>query len=46
MPPMITAGIVAADHELEPNLVALMLGVGTPLSFLSLAGWWQLLERF
>lgn len=46
MPPMITAGIVAADHDLEPDLVALMLGIGIPLSFLSLAGWRQLLERF
>lgn len=46
MPPMITAGIVAADHDLEPNLVALMLGIGIPLSFLTLAGWWQLLARF
>ncbi|GAM09569.1 putative transporter [Geobacter sp. OR-1] len=46
MPPMITAGIVAVDHGLEPDLVALMLGIGIPLSFLSLAGWWNILERF
>lgn len=46
MPPMITAGIVAADHGLEPQLVALLLGVGIPLSFLTLAGWWQLLARW
>jgi hypothetical protein len=44
MPPMITAGIVAADHDLEPQLVALMLGIGIPLSFFSLAGCYQLLE--
>lgn len=46
MPPMITAGIVAVDHDLEPDLVALMLGVGIPISFLTLAGWWYILERF
>jgi predicted permease len=46
MPPMITAGIVAVEHDLEPQLVALLLGIGIPLSFLSLWGWWQLLERF
>lgn len=40
MPPMITAGIIAADHDLEPELVALMVGIGIPLSFLTLAGWW------
>ncbi len=46
MPPMITAGIVAVDHDLEPDLVALMLGTGIPLSFLSLAVWWKILEMF
>jgi predicted permease len=46
MPPMITAGIIAVDHDLEPDLVALMLGIGIPLSFLSLAGWWKILELF
>ncbi|NVO00980.1 MAG: AEC family transporter [Geobacteraceae bacterium] len=40
MPPMITAGIIAVEHDLEPELVALMLGIGIPLSFLTLAGWW------
>jgi predicted permease len=44
MPPMITAGIVAAEHDLEPQLVALLLGIGIPLSFVTLWGWWQLLE--
>jgi len=44
MPPMITAGIIAVEHDLEPELVALMVGVGIPLSFLTLAGWWWLLS--
>jgi len=30
---MITAGIIAIDHDLEPQLVTLMLGIGIPLSF-------------
>lgn len=43
MPPMITAGIIAVEHDLEPELVALMVGMGIPLSFLTLAGWWWVL---
>lgn len=43
MPPMITAGIIAVEHDLEPELVALLVGMGIPLSFLTLAGWWWLL---
>lgn len=43
MPPMITAGIIAVEHDLEPQLVALMLGIGIPFSFLTLAGWQKLL---
>jgi predicted permease len=45
MAPMITAGIVAAEHDLDPPLVATMLGVGIPLSFLTLSGWWWVLGR-
>lgn len=44
MAPMITAGIIAIDHELDPPLVTLLLGVGIPLSFLTLAGWWWVLR--
>lgn len=43
MAPMIGAGIVAMDHHLDPPLVTLMIGVGIPLSFLTLPGWWYLL---
>ncbi len=45
MPPMITGGIIAMEYNLEPKLAALMVGVGIPLSFLTLAGWWWLLAR-
>ena len=44
MAPMITAGIIAIDHELNPALVTLMIGIGIPLSFLTLSGWWWLLQ--
>ncbi|MFY0563747.1 AEC family transporter [Archangium lansingense] len=33
MAPMVTAAILAADHELDPELSALMVGLGIPLSF-------------
>jgi len=46
MPPMITGGIVAMEHDLDPPLAALMLGIGIPLGFLTLPLWWRLLEMF
>jgi hypothetical protein len=46
MPPMITGGIIAMEYKLEPKLAALMVGIGIPLSFLTLAGWWWALERW
>jgi predicted permease len=39
MAPMITAGIVAIEHDLDPPLATLMLGIGIPLSFLTLPFW-------
>jgi predicted permease len=44
MGPMIGASIVAMDHELDPPLLTLMVGVGIPLSFLTLPAWWYLLS--
>ena len=44
MAPMITAGIIAIDHNLNPPLVTLMVGIGIPLSFLTLPAWWWLLQ--
>lgn len=44
MAPMISAGIIACDHQLNPRLTNLMIGIGIPLSFLTLAIWhWLLL---
>ncbi|HEX9079485.1 MAG TPA: AEC family transporter, partial [Desulfuromonadaceae bacterium] len=39
MAPMITAGIIAADHDLEPPLVTMLVGIGIPLSFVTLHFW-------
>jgi len=44
MPPMITAAIVAQEHDLDPELATLMVAVGLPLSFLTLTGWWWVLQ--
>ncbi|MGB6769793.1 MAG: AEC family transporter, partial [Methyloceanibacter sp.] len=44
MGPMIGASIVAMDHELDPPLVTLMVGIGIPLSFLTVPAWSHLLS--
>jgi len=46
MAPMITGSIVAAEHDLDPSLSALMVGVGIPLSFATLPLWWWVLGAF
>jgi predicted permease len=43
MAPMIGGAIVAAQHKLDPELGTLMLGIGIPLSFLTLPIWWYAL---
>jgi hypothetical protein len=44
MPPMITAAIVAREHDLDPPLANLMVAVGLLLSFVTLTGWWWVLR--
>jgi malate permease and related proteins len=44
MAPQIGAAIVAVEHDLDPPLVSLMVGIGIPLSFLTLPVWWYLLQ--
>lgn len=44
MAPMITAAIIAAAHDLEPKLCNLMIAVGIPLSFITIAIWHYLLQ--
>ncbi len=45
MPPMITAAIIAQERKLDPELATLMVAVGLPLSFLTLTGWWWVLQN-
>jgi predicted permease len=43
MPPMITAAILASEHDLDAQLANLMVAVGLVLSFFTLTGWWYVL---
>lgn len=44
MPPMITASIIAAEHDLDPELSTLMAAVGLMVSFVTLPAWWWVLR--
>jgi hypothetical protein len=44
MAPQIGGAIVAMEHKLDPPLVTLMVGIGIPLSFLTLPLWWYVLQ--
>ncbi|MGV3524084.1 MAG: AEC family transporter [Candidatus Sericytochromatia bacterium] len=46
MGPMITGALVAAGAGLQPRLASLMVGIGIPLSLLSLGLWYALLRLF
>ena len=43
MPSQIGAAIVAMDNDLDPQLVTLMVGIGIPIAFLTLAVWQHVL---
>lgn len=43
MPPMLGASIIAIDNDLEPDLVALLIGIGVPLSMVTAWGWWSVI---
>jgi malate permease and related proteins len=43
MAPMIGAAIVATEYRLDPPLTTLMVGIGIPLSFLTVPAWWYVL---
>jgi hypothetical protein len=45
MAPMIGAAIVAMDNDLDPPLATLLVGLGVPLSFLTLPVWHLILAR-
>jgi predicted permease len=44
MAPMITASILASSHGLKPKLSSMMIGFGIPLSFVTLAFWYWILQ--
>lgn len=43
MAPMITGAILASNYGLKPKLSTMMVGIGIPLSFLTLAFWYWIL---
>lgn len=43
MPSMITASIIATSHNLEPKLCNMMVGLGIPVSFLTIGFWYWLI---
>ncbi|HEX5035754.1 MAG TPA: AEC family transporter, partial [bacterium] len=45
MAPMITSAIIASENGLNPELSSLMIGLGIPISFLTVPLWYWLLER-
>lgn len=45
MAPMITGGILASENNLNPRLSSLMIGIGIPLSLLTVPAWWWLLSH-
>ncbi len=44
MAPQIGGAIIAMEHKLDTPLVTLMVGIGIPLSFLTLPVWWYVLQ--
>lgn len=46
MAPMITGSILASTYGLKPKLSGMMIGVGTPLSFITIAFWYWVLITF
>lgn len=43
MPPMLGASVIAIDHDLEPDLVGLLIGLGVPLSIGTAVAWWSII---
>lgn len=44
MAPMITASIIASSYGLKPRLSNMMVGIGIPLSFVTLSLWYLILQ--
>lgn len=45
-PPMLAASILAIENDLEPDLVALVIGIGIPLSLLTMGAWWWVMSAW
>jgi len=45
MAPMITASVLATSYGLKPKLSSMMIGIGIPLSFVTLAFWYWLINN-
>jgi predicted permease len=45
MAPMVTSSIIATNYNLRPKMASLLVGLGIPLSFFTLAVWYYLLEN-
>ncbi len=43
MAPMVTAGVLATEFNLDARLAAALIAVGTPLSVVTVSLWWWLL---
>jgi hypothetical protein len=46
MPPMVMGSVMAVSYNLNPKLANLMVGIGIPLSFLTLAFWYFIFVLF
>ena len=44
MAPMITGAILASTHGLKPELSNMMVGYGIPISFITIAGWYFVVQ--
>jgi len=44
MPTLLTAGILADEYDLNPDLTNLIIGIGIMLSFITTALWWLVLN--
>lgn len=44
MPPMVMGAVLASSFNLNPKLANLMVGIGIPLSFLTLAFWYYIIK--
>lgn len=46
MAPMVTAGVIATQYDLNPRVANLMVGIGILFSFITTAFWWWVLRGF